>query len=170
MAARGILSLMWRHSQFCQATSTLFTLILSPFLPFVKEWSVPDSCSPTSASKAKGRHWRSALSVTAFDLGKVLPFWRPNPTLLLQLSQGWTAMGSSWGCTVRFCAHLWEGDKSHHGHSVIWPGRAKFKFSLRPTTWVLSWPSGAVKYARFVFYAIATNTMHKGYYIFVHPF
>lgn len=54
---------------------------------------------------------------------------------------------------------------------MIRPGRAKVRFSLKPTAWVLSGPSGAAaEYARFVFYAIATNTMHKGYYIFVHPF
>lgn len=71
------------------------------------------------------------------------------------------------GDVVQGSAQLQLGGRSHHGHDQAGTTSG---FSLQPTTHLgFLTALGSRNYAHFVFSAIATNTMHKGYYIFVHP-
>lgn len=70
------------------------------------------------------------------------------------------------GDVVQGSAQLQLGGRFHHGHDQ--QGQLQALVSNPPPTWVSSWPLGA-GVMHVLFSAIATNTMHKGYYIFVHP-
>lgn len=134
--------------------------------PFLRECSGPGLLEPSCSTvqqvlqkpKADTRGWHCHCSYPKQDSSLL-----KTP---LYYSSGQPAMLRA-GDVVQGSAQLQLGGRSHHGHDQVGTTSG---FSLQPTTHLgFLTALGSRNYAHFVFPAIATNTMHKGYYIFVHP-